>query len=129
MTQAVIVKLHDIDNVWQSVKHYIARCDHERFNSDDVYNRLKSASLGLVLVKEEEETKGACIYKVSNPKTGKILITILGGDGANWNNAIKSFSAQLKELGFKRLEIQGRRGWAKALNEFEEMHTTIGKDL
>ncbi len=129
MTEAVIIEQNNIGNVWPLVKDYIGRCDHKRFNSNDIYDCLLESTLSLVMVYEDSILKGACIFKVSNVKKKKILITVLGGDGANWDNAIKDFSRQLLERGFKRLEIQGRRGWLKALNDFDELHTTIGKDL
>jgi len=129
MTTAVIIEPNDIGSFWPLAKDYIGRCDHKRFNSNDIYECLLKSTLHLVMVYEDSILKGACIFKVANVKSKKILITVLGGDGANWNNAIKDFSRQLLERGYKRLEIQGRKGWLRALKDFEEIHTTIGKDL
>ncbi len=78
---------------------------------------------------EGKEIKGACIAKEVNGFSKKIVITTLGGDGADWNAAIDDFSRQLLTLGYDRLEVQGRRGWLKALKNFDELHTTIGKQL
>ena len=129
MTEAVIIKSDDVPSVWGSVVHYVERTDGKHFKAADIYELLLSNKMNLALVKEGGETKGACIFKVSNPELKKILITDLGGDGADWNAAIIDFMRQLKIAGYKKLEIQGRKGWQRALKGFDVIHTTIGKEL
>jgi hypothetical protein len=129
MTEAMIVKSEDVPSVWNSVVHYVERTDGKFFKASDIYEMLLNNKMNLVLVKEDGETKGACIFKVSNEALKKILITDLGGDGADWNAAIIDFMRQLKIAGYKKLEIQGRKGWQRALKGFEVIHTTIGKEL
>ena len=129
MTNAVIVDSSDVPGVWDSVVKYVERTDGKLFKAADIYEMLINNRMNLVLVKEGGETKGACIFKVSNPAQKKILITDLGGDGADWNAAIIDFMRQLKEAGYNKLEIQGRKGWQRVLKGFDVIHTTIGKDL
>lgn len=129
MTEAVIIDSSDVPGVWDSVVSYVERTDGKIFKAADIYELLLNNKMNLVLVKEGGETKGACIFKVSNPAQKKILITDLGGDGADWNAAIIDFMRQLKDAGYKKLEIQGRIGWLRALQGFDVIHTKIGKDL
>ena len=129
MTEAVIVDSADVPGVWDSVVSYVERTDGKFFKAADIYDLLISNRMNLVLVKEDGETKGACIFKVSNPAQKKILITDLGGDGADWNAAIIVFMRQLKDAGYKKLEIEGRKGWQRRIKGFDVIHTTIGKEL
>lgn len=126
---AVIVSTTSIESLWPHVKHYITRCDGDVSTADDLYPLLLNGDRYLCLAVDGIEIKGACIWRVVEGFIKKAVITTLGGDDANWNDAITDFSKQLTVLGFKRLEVQGRRGWLRSLKEFDEMHTTIGMDL
>lgn len=129
MITAVIVSTVTIESIWPNVKHFITRCDSEISTADDLYPLLLSGERMLVLVVDGLEIKGACIYRVITGFNTKVVITTLGGDEANWNDAITDFARQLVTLGYNRLEVQGRRGWLRSLKEFDEMHTTIGMNL
>ena len=129
MTQAVIVPSNEVLNVWSDVFHYLKRCDTEVSTAEDLSTLVLEGRRTLILVMENERLMGACIAKEVNGFAKKVVITTLGGDGANWNKAIEDFSRQIKAKGYTRLEVQGRRGWIKSLNNFDELHTTIGKDL
>lgn len=118
-----------MESIWPMVKSFVSKCDGEISAADDLYPLLLSGNRTLILVIENKEIKGACIAKKVNGFNKKIVITTLGGDGADWCAAVDDFSKQLKALGYDRLEIQGRRGWLKSLNDFNELHTTIGKNL
>lgn len=128
-TSAVIIQQQGIESIWPLVKDFIAKCDGEISTADDLYSLLLSGSRTLILVIECKQIKGACIAKEVNGFRRKIVITTLGGEGGDWNAAIDDFSRQLIAIGHDRLEIQGRRGWLKALNGFEELHTTIGRNI
>lgn len=129
MTSAVIIQQQGIESIWPLIKDYIALCDGDISTADDLYDLLISGSRTLILVVECKQIKGACIAKEVIGFRKKIVITTLGGDGADWNAAIDDFSRQLLILGYDRLEIQGRRGWLRSLESFDELHTTIGKNL
>ena len=129
MISAVMISVTSIESLWPSVKHFITRCDSEISTADDLYPLLLSGERMLVLVVDGLEIKGACIYRVVTGFNTKVVITTLGGDEANWNDAITDFARQLVTLGYNRLEVQGRRGWLRSLKEFDEMHTTIGMNL
>ena len=129
MISAVMISVTSIESLWPSVKHFITRCDSEISTADDLYPLLLTGERLMVLVVEGLEIKGACIYRIVHGFGKKVIITTLGGDDACWNDAITDFERQLVSLEFNRLEVQGRRGWLRSLKEFDEMHTTIGRDL
>jgi len=129
MTAAVIVPALSVPCLWESVKGYISLCDGHVSTSEDLYPLLLNGERGLVIIVEGKEIKGACVYRLIEGFDKVALITTLGGNDGNWNLAIDSFSAQLKKIGVKRLEIQGRKGWSRSLSGFKLMHTTIGKEL
>lgn len=129
MTTAHIINMKDVESAWTLAEHYISRCDSEVSTAKDLLPLLLEGSRTLILVLENDLLMGACIAREINGFARKVLITTLGGDKADWNKAISDFSRQLKHAGYERLEVQGRRGWLRSLNDFEEMHTTIGKEL
>jgi hypothetical protein len=129
LISSVIIDICSIKSIWPMVKGFVERCDSETSKASDLYELLLNGDRGLVLVVDDLQIKGACIYRVIHGVKKTVTITTLGGDQANWRDAVKDFSAQLQALGFERLQIQGRRGWVKMFNEFEELHTTIGIDL
>lgn len=126
---AVIVSTTSIESLWPHVKHFIEKCDGEISTAKDLYPLLIEGKRFLCLAIDGVEVKGAGIYKAVHGFNNKIVMTTLGGDGVDWNDAITDFAKQMAALGFNRLEVQGRRGWVKSLKAFNEMHTTIGMDL
>ncbi len=129
MISAVLVSTTSIESIWPHVKHFIEKCDGEVSTSEDLYPLLIEGKRFLCLAIDGIEVKGAGIYRVVHGFKDKVVMTTLGGSGADWNDAITDFSKQMVTLGFNRLEVQGRRGWLKTLKSFNEMHTTIGMDL
>ena len=128
-TVAEIIQPKDVETVWLSVRDYIARCDTDVSTAEDLYPLLLDSRRTLVLVTDEGVLKGACVIRFVNGFANKALITTLGGDGGNWNKAIGSLIEQLRDAGYERLEIQGRKGWLRSLEGFTEMHTIIGRDI
>ena len=129
MTDSTIIAPDDVHKVWDSVSEYISRCDGYASNSDDMLNLILAGKRFLALITEEGVVKGAFIFREINGLSKKILITTLGGDGADWSAALDDFVRQIKQAGYRRVEIQGRRGWGKILPGFDELHTTIVKDI
>ena len=128
-TSANIIATDDVKSVWLIAKDYISMCDSGISTADDLYGLLLNGNRTLIMVEEDSEIKGACIARSVCGFKKIAQITTLGGDGADWNAAIEDFSRQLVDMGYQALEIQGRRGWLRSLSGFDELHTTIGKDL
>lgn len=128
-TIAEIIQPEDVETVWLSVRDYIARCDSDIFTAEGIYPLLLDNRRTLALVIDDGVLKGAGIIRFFNGTANKAVVTTLGGDGSNWNEVADSLIEQLRDAGYERLEIQGRKGWLRSLDGFTEMHTTIGREI
>ncbi len=128
-TVAVILKPDQVEKSWLIAKDYIKRCDGDISTADDLLPLLINGNRTLIMVKEDGITKGAAIACTVNGFERIARITTLGGDGADWDAAMDDFITQIKPLGYNRIEVQGRKGWIRALSDFDELYTVIGKAI
>jgi hypothetical protein len=133
MISAVIVNMVSIPSMWDMIKPFIEKCDGHISSADDLYPLLVKGERHATLVILDGKVVGVCIWRAVKGFQYKALITTLGGDAEGrsdlWNVALDDFASQLKVLKFDRIEIQGRKGWTKLFPDFNEMHTTIGREL
>lgn len=129
MTHTLMIDRNSAESAWVIARPYIARCDTEISKADDLYPLIQDGRRTLMLIIEDGSVKGACIAREIIGFNKTVVVTTLGGDGADWDAAIKDLEAQMKALGYDRLEVQGRKGWGKCLSGYDEMYTTIGKWL
>ena len=74
--------------------------------------------------------KSALVYQIiAYPKGRAIRFWLAGGDLDELQEMEKMLTEQAKALGCDHAEIMGRRGWARALNGYEEAATVLRRKL
>lgn len=65
------------------------------------------------------------------PSGRKVMeVTLCAGEGVNgWVNGLDQIEADAREKGCSQMLINGRRGWARVLNGYEDAGAILRKDL
>lgn len=126
----VLVQPAQVPALWPWVQHWLAKADGYRSTADDLYPLLCRGERQLWLCLSGECLSGACITRLAEyPQCKAVVVTTLGGDGGDWNAMLQDVEDYARAHGCDRLEIQGRRGWLRALQGYQEVSTVISKEL
>jgi hypothetical protein len=73
----------------------------------------------------------AIVTEIITHPTGLVSMVfwLAGGDLDELLGAVPGIEAWAKKMGCKRIEINGRRGWLRALDGFAATSTILAKDL
>lgn len=127
----------ELPNVWPKVMEFIKRAidraDLPEFNLTQAYLDVASDAAELWVFHDKERVWGIVVAKHIIVNRFPIYdLYITAGDAfEKWADMIEVIEARARELGAKRLDISGRRGWLRAYRDvgFKELYTIIGKEL
>ena len=123
--------------VWSKVQEFVERAveraDLPEFNLTQAYTDVATDEAEMWVFHDEERVWGIVVAKsiIVNRFPIYDLYITAGDDFERWAHMIEPIEARARELGAKRLDISGRRGWLRAYRDigFKELYTTIGKEL
>lgn len=127
----------ELPTVWPKVQKFferaIERADLPEFNLTQAYLDVATDAAELWVFHDEDRVWGIVVGKllvINNYSVYDLYITA-GDEFERWAHMIKPIEKRAYELGAKRLDISGRRGWLRAYRDFgfKELYTTIGKEL
>lgn len=94
----------------------------------DVFREIKARDAQLWVWAEKDRVKAACVTKVIQYPQKKVCLIMLGaGDGLKQWRDDGTIEAWARGNGCTELEIYGRRGWGRALDGWDEIHTHFRK--
>lgn len=86
---------------------------------ESVLTSIQKGDSQLWLITEEDVVGIVVTNLVTYPTTKRLLIHLLGGDGAeDWVHLISEIEEWSKSKGLDGIEIQGRKGWLKLLPDY-----------
>ena len=86
---------------------------------ESVLTSIQKGDSQLWLITEEDVVAIVVTNLVTYPTTKRLLIHLLGGDGAeDWVHVISEIEEWSKSKGLDGVEIQGRKGWLKLLPDY-----------
>lgn len=125
-----------LDTVWKiSRKHLEKALSHsDEIGIQDVRESLQNDKMGLLVVKDGKEIVTSVVVEtVDYPQLIALRVVALGGENMyDWIPAMNQYLSMWgKEMGASRIELMGRRGWAKSLSSegYVEKYTFITKDI
>ena len=120
-----------INDVWPYVRDYIISAlaySDNKYTETDVYLSLLDKSMQL-WVTGDEIPKGAGVTQIVNyPNKTVCVIMFYGGDGFD-QDLLFHVEQWAKENNCTSIEVWGRKGWIKSLNDFHEVSRCISKDI
>lgn len=130
--ELVCVPPNDVRKVWGQVRPLIL--DAAKRGSGDIF-AIESGLLNgpdlLWLAWDGETILAAAITSLGIVNNEKICtIVACGGDEwARFGHLIEGLEKFAKDEGCKRVRINGRRGWLRALDGYREMQVTMMKEI
>ena len=127
-----IVEQHEIDNVWDDVKGYIAETSDEILNENDVYEWLKTGfyTLWVATPRDSDKILGTMTLEyASYPRHNMCRIVSIAGKMKDWIDDIYILENWAKAQGCHFLGLYGRKGWKKVLKEYDEHCILFRKKL
>lgn len=125
-----------IDRVWRLSKAHIqsALRHSEELSIQDVRKAIENSRMGLLVVKNDGKIVTSVVVETVNyPQLIALRVIALGGEKMHdWIPALNQYLSMWgREMGASRIELMGRRGWAKALSSvgYVEKYTFITKDI
>jgi len=126
-----------VDAFWPVVEEFFARAvkraDLPEFTLAAVYIDIKSDNAELWIFNDDNRIYGIVVATFTYARGFPIyeLYVTAGDEIERWANQISIIEERARELGAKRLDISGRRGWLRMYrdNGFSELYTVIGKEL
>ena len=100
------------------------------FDVDRLIDNLKTERERLVMFYEDSAVVACATYqKLSDDEIRLRLGACREGYRVDYVQCVRLLEALAKNNGYKRISIQGRRGWQRALEDYDHEMTIIGKDL
>lgn len=126
-----------VDEFWPVVEDFFAlaidRAALPEFTLANAYVDVKSDAAELWIFNDESRVWGIVVGKLVYVNGFPIydLYITAGDDMRRWLDKIEPIEIRARELGAKRLDISGRRGWVRMYRDmgFKELYTTMGKEL
>lgn len=130
MDICLFVARNQVERVWPLALPYLNRTSDYHWTVDDMLAAAMRGDVQLWIGLTDNRVSGVCLSKIINHHACSVLrLTTMGGDGGDWNKMLDEPEIFARHHNCSRIEITGRRGWLKALEGFEEIHTTIAKEL
>ncbi len=119
---------HEIVLNWHWIEQLLARVERPDWTADEVRSELEHARAQLWGLQESGAAFGIWITRIEGQRG---LLWIAAGE--RLEDGLRLFREHtvpwLKEKGCKYVQVFGRRGWKKAMPDFEEVGTILRKEL
>ena len=124
----------DTPALWAHVKPLIdsaAIRSGGRFMADDYFDAIFSQKQQLWLAWGGDEIVAVCITEIINyPKKRVLNIPVLAGHQIErWVGFLRHIEAWAKSEGCRKIEMSGRKGWRKILDDWLETGVILEKDI
>jgi hypothetical protein len=133
--QAICVDPQFVETLFPQIKHHLqaAREAHGlEFHADATLADLKNKDMLLWLPVCGAEIFGACTTQLIKGDGGELICLILGLGGAGmkqWLHLIEDIEQYARDEGCARMRIEGRRGWQRALPEYQRTGVILERRL
>jgi hypothetical protein len=128
MNIGLLVYREQVESIWPHIEHYIGRAVCEKATTDDLKQLAINGYRQLWLCLSNGFIVGACLTSIDeSPRAKWLSVTMLGGDGGDWSEMMKSVEDYAKSHGCGSIEIVGRRGWTRRLSGYSEKSTIAVK--
>ena len=138
MVKIIPIPPQEVPAVFPSIKELVLRSleyAHGNLNVDDVYSHLISSQTVLWLVTDEKfNIQSFIITDVQQYPRRKVIRILLsaGKEMESWKKeATEAFIVWAKHIGASQIEVIGRKGWEKALNnlDYKFGHVVLVKEI
>ncbi len=99
---------------------------------DSIIKAIKDRDMQLWIVKEDEKISAVCVTEILITPLCRILgiVALAGGNHKQWKDLLEqTLTDYAKEKACKYIEIQGRRGWNRILNNFKQISVVLRKEV
>jgi len=113
-----------LDDVWHWLKPALDLA-HGTHEQRDIFDGLVCGEFQLF-----KGSKSAALTEVIKyPRLRSVRVFIAGGDLEELVSIEEEITSWAREINAQRVEICGRRGWLRALTDYEESSTVMSKDI
>jgi ribosomal protein L5 len=102
-----------------------------RFDSEDVFERIKEGFWSLWIVHEKFEIRAVLMTQIIKyPKLKELqIIMCVGENHKDWYHLVNKMKDFARSSGCKKIVAITRPGWEKVMKEFEKSHVYLEGDL
>ena len=131
--ELVCVDPERVHQIWPHVRDLLkAACRRTNLNAfADIEADIRSGRSLLWLAWNGRAIEAAAATILINSDTGRVcIITVCGGREMNrWLPLLAEIEAYARREGCTRVRIFGRKGWLRVLDDYEQKHIIMDKDL
>lgn len=120
------LKSHEISLNWDLIKRFLF--DYFEWTPDQVRQALELAEAQLWGLQDDDGVRGIVITQLKHP-IGVIWIASGNGLDAEAMHLLEVIEQWMKSQGIRDVKIEGRRGWGRVLEGYEEKATVFVKRL
>lgn len=129
-----IIDVNDVNKHKEAISPYILSFVDRargRYDSEDVFNRIKEGYWTLWVVHENIELKAVLITQfIHYPKLKELqIIMCVGEDHKEWYSLVHKMEEYAKLTGCKKLTAVTRPGWEKVMVGYKKSHIYLERDL
>lgn len=117
---------HQIAQRWNEIEPFLF--EHDDWTPADVRAQLESEHAQLWVLQDGDSIRGIVITKLKD-QLGVLWIASGKGLDSEAMQMLSAIEAWMTERGVRQVRIEGRRGWGRVLNGYEEKATVFSKRL
>ena len=128
-----IVPTLAVESVWGSVKNLITKTNDDVLNDNDIKGYLLNGdyTLWVAIDEESKDVVAAMTTEFAYYPRDKVcrVVTLAGERMKEWIGNLDMVEDWAKEQGCNYLDMYGRRGWIKVLQDWKEDSVLLRKKL
>lgn len=132
MAETLCVSPGRVDEMWPHVSAWLeAACERcGDWTIEALRTSLDREEMLLWIVWDGERLRSATVTELVIVPKGKICrVVVHGGADVHWSTAIKPIEQYAKDAGCVAMRVDGRKGWARVLSDYELNWITLEKRL
>ena len=132
--RAFLISPKEIESYWQEIEPHIARCvkhSEGELDSEDFKAYLLDEKMQLWIAIDGEKILASMVTQIVVYPKKRVLriIAIGGGDMHRWISFLPALEELALEQGCASIEVWGRKGWLKILDDYKCSYHVLSKDL
>lgn len=131
---AVLIKPSEINEFWNDIEPHLARCtrySEGELEPEDFKTYLLDEQMQLWIAIDDEKIIASMVTQIIIYPQKRVLriIAIAGGEMERWISFLPGLEELAMDQGCSAMEVWGRKGWLKVLEEYRCSYHILSKDL
>ena len=131
---AVLITPEEVEECWEEIEPHLARCtdySEGELETEDFKTYLLDEQMQLWIAVDDKEILAAMVTQIIVYPQKRVLriVAIGGGQMERWISFLPGLEDLAIEQGCSSMEVWGRKGWLKILDDYKCSYHILSKDL